>query len=103
MRQALVRLCQATNYGCIQGLEVRDSDPIFSPPPLVLVDIKLDSDEGPRPEIELTDFVLGDEVRRLMNRFYELKNALIDRIEVRAGVPRRVVFESRPALTHERP
>ena len=31
-RQALVRLCQATNYGQIHHLEIRDSDPVLNPP-----------------------------------------------------------------------
>ena len=44
-RQALVRLCQATNHGQIQNLEIKDGDPVFSPPPLVLADITLDSGE----------------------------------------------------------
>ena len=39
-RQALVRLCQATNYGQIHHLEIRDSDPVLNPPPLMLADIK---------------------------------------------------------------
>jgi len=101
-RQALVRLCQATNYGLIRNLEVRDSEPVFSPPPVVAVDVKLDADEGPRAEVDLPDFELCDEVWRLMARLDDLKNATIDRIEVRAGIPRRIVFE-RPILeTHAR-
>lgn len=95
-RQGLVRLCQATNYGQIHHLEIRDGDPVLSPPPLVLADIKLDSDEEPRTELDLTDFVLRDEVCRLMDRFDQLKNAKIARLEVKTGVPRRMVVESRP-------
>jgi hypothetical protein len=94
-RQALVRLCQATNYGQIHHLEIRDSDPVLNPPPLILADIKLDSDEEPRSEVELTDFVLRDEICRLMAWLDELKVGTIARIEVRAGIPRRMVFESR--------
>ena len=52
-RQALVRLCQSVNFGQIRGLEVRDSDPVFSPPPEVLFEVKLDSDVVSRPEIDL--------------------------------------------------
>jgi hypothetical protein len=62
----------------------------------VLVDVKLDSDEQPRTELDLTDFVVREEICRLMDQFDRLKNARIERIEVHAGVPRRVVFESRP-------
>lgn len=94
-RQALVRLWQATNYGQIHHLEIRGGDPVLNPPPLILADIKLDSDEEPRSEVELTDFVLRDEIRRLMAWLDELKDGTIERIEVRAGIPRRMVFESR--------
>ena len=94
-RQVLVRLCQSTNYGCVRGLRVKNADPVFDPLPQVLVDVKLDADEDPRPEFDLTDFVLRDEVRRLMSQLDELENATIESIEVRAGIPRRVVIERR--------
>jgi len=94
-RRALIRLCQAANYGQIHHVEIRDGEPVISPPPLVLADIKLDSDEDRRTELDLTDFVLPDEVCRLMDRLDQLKNARIERIEVRAGIPRRIVFEYR--------
>jgi hypothetical protein len=93
-RQALVRICQAVNFGEIQGVLVRDADPVFSPAPVMLVDVKLDADEGPRPERDLTDFELPDEVRRLLCRLNKIQNGMIERIEVRAGVPRRIVFKS---------
>lgn len=89
-------MCQTTNWGVIQSFEIRDSEPVLNPPPAVLVDVKLDSDEQPRTDLDLTDFVLRDEVCRLMDQFDRLNNARIERIEVRAGIPRRVVFESRP-------
>jgi hypothetical protein len=98
--QALVRLCQATNYGQIHNLEIRDGDPVLSPPPLVLIDVRLDADEVPRSEVELTDFDLCNEVRRLIGLLQELTTGIIDRIEVRAGIPRRMVF--RGSLTKVR-
>ena len=93
-RQRLLRLCQSINFGNIQDLHVRDREPAFSPPPLVLVDAKLDADEGPRPELDLTDFELSDEVRRLICRLDKIKNGTISRLEVRGGIPRRMIFES---------
>lgn len=93
-RQALVRLCQSVNFGQIRGLEVRDSDPVFSPLPEVLFEVKLDSDVVPRPEIGLEDFVLPAEFCRLMDRLDNLKTATIEQVEVRAGVARRVIFKS---------
>jgi hypothetical protein len=98
-RQALVRLCQSVNFGQILGIAVQNGDPGFHPEPTVLVDVRLDADEGERQEANLPDFALRDEVRRLMARLDQLQDGKIERIEVRSGIPRRVVIERR--LTEE--
>lgn len=92
-RQVLIRLCQSLNFGQIRGIRVQDAEPVFDPPPVVLADTKLNSDEGPRPETQLQDFELPVEVRRLMFRLDDLRNGRIERIEVRSGIPRRMVME----------
>src|ERR1700676_2701016 len=91
-RQALVRLCQAINYGRVQELYLRNREPIFIPAPTLLVDVKLDQDETPRPEVQLADFEVAEEVRRLLLQLDEMKDGIIDKIEVRGGLPRRIVF-----------
>ena len=60
-----------------------------------MLDVKLDADESERQEADLPDFALRDEVRRLMARLDQLRNGRIERIEVRSGIPRRVVIERR--------
>jgi hypothetical protein len=62
--------------------------------PVMLSDIKLDSDERPRPEIAIADFVLSDEVLRLLSLFDGMECGTIRRLEVRAGIPRRIALES---------
>ncbi len=94
-RQALVRLFQSVNFGQIIGLAVRNGDPVFHPEPTVLLDVKLDADEGERPEADLADFRLRDEVRRLLAHLDQLQNGIVERIEIRSGVPRRVIIERR--------
>jgi len=94
-RQALVRLFQSINFGQVLGIVVQNGDPVFHPEPTVLLDVKLDADEGIRQEADLPDFALRDEVRRLMSRLEGIKQGRIERIEVRAGIPRRVVIERR--------
>jgi hypothetical protein len=94
-RRALVRLCQRMNFGLIRNLWVKNSEPLFDPPPIVLIDERLDVNEVPRPEVELSDFSLPVELCRLISRLDELNNGVIDRIEVRGGLPRRVTFESK--------
>jgi hypothetical protein len=92
-RQILVRLFQSINFGQIQDIAIRDGDPVFHPEPVVLVDVKLDAEKGERQEAALADFALRDEVRRLMEHLDELKTGKIERIEVRSGIPRRVIME----------
>ena len=98
-RQALVRLCQSVDYGQIIGLQIRDREPVFNPPPTVLLDVKLDADCIPRREAALDDFALREEVHRLLERIDHLESGRLDRIEVRAGIPRRVLIEAK--LTEE--
>jgi hypothetical protein len=94
-RQALVRLCQKLNFGTVQSLAVRDADPVFDPHKVVvLVNEKLDMNDAPRPESELTDFDLAAELCQLMRRLDEIGNGMIERLKVRDGIPRRVVFET---------
>ena len=94
-RQALVRVLQAVNFGEIQGVRVMDADPMFDDACIVVIDAKLDREEVPRPELDLADFELRTEVGRLMSRLDELRNGTIQRLEAHAGIPRRLVFESR--------
>jgi hypothetical protein len=93
-RQALVRLFQATNYGEIRQLQVKEAEPVLNPAPIVLVDLKLDTDDESRPELALVDFVLGHEVCRLLDRLDQVKTGEIERISIRAGIPRRIVLQS---------
>ena len=95
-RQRLVRRCQAINYGYIQRLEVENSEPIFKPETLVYVEIKLDVDDCGRSEVGLTDFALPDEIQRLIAQLDEIQIGVIEKIEVRGGIPRRLVFSSPP-------
>ena len=94
-RQALVRLCQSIDYGQILDLQIRDSEPQFNPAPTVLLDIKLDAGGVGRPESQLSDFALCDEVCRLLGRIDKLQNGDVQRIEVRAGIPRRILIEAK--------
>ena len=92
-RQALVRLFQSVNYGEVQGIRVQDGEPFFNPARAVLVSVRLDQDDTPRPEINLPDFNLSAEHQRLMKEFDRVRNGIIASVEVRAGIPRRVVYE----------
>jgi hypothetical protein len=85
---------QAINFGEVQCVQVHDADPMLDSA-VVILDEKLDKDDLPRPELGLTDFALSAEVLRLMSRLDEIKNCTILHLEVRAGIPRRLVIQSR--------
>jgi hypothetical protein len=82
------------NFGQIRNLNIRSGELVFDPRPVVLIDSKLDGQDTPRPEIETTDFVLPAEICRLMAHLDHIGDGVIEHIEVRAGIPRRVLFES---------
>ena len=80
------------NYGSIRRLEITHGDPVFDPPPLLAVDLKLDRTGPPRAEVELGDFLLRDELLCLMAHFDRLVATTVEFLEVSAGIPRRVIF-----------
>jgi len=92
-RQAFVRTLQAVNFGELQDIRIQNGEPVFNGSASVVIDMKLDKDEGLRPEIGLADFALNTEVFRMMTRLDELKNGAIQRLEVRAGIPHRLVLK----------
>ena len=93
LHQLFIRRCQGIGFGKITGLRVRDGAPVFDDTTEVYEDLKLDTDDAPRPELELIDFVLSAETVRFFQRLNALCDGVVEQIEVRAGVPRRVVFK----------
>lgn len=93
-RQLLIRLGQRVNYGSILNVQVTDGDVCFDVPPEVSLDVRLDSDISERPELDLRDFDLPVETRRLLARIDALKNGVIEKIVVHAGIPRRVFLRA---------
>jgi hypothetical protein len=47
-----------------------------------------------RPELALADFIVSNEILRLMRHLDEMKIGTIRRVEVRGGIPRRILLES---------
>lgn len=90
-RQTFVRECQRIDHGKIIGLVVRDAEPIFVESTEVLIDFKLDADESLRPEQRLLDYVLPAELVRLFCKLDAIREGLIEHVEVRTGIPRRII------------
>jgi hypothetical protein len=95
-RQALIRLCQSINYGHIQNLKVEDQEPVLQDASvLATADVRLDAEDPARLELEMDDFILCEEVTRLIALFEKIQNATISKIEVRAGLPPRFRLSAR--------
>ena len=96
-KQRLLRLFQAVNFGRIEELEIRSGEPEFSPPPRVFIELKLDATDGPRPESGLDRFPLRNQVERFFTQIARLNEGTVEVIEVRHGLPFRMVIEAMPA------
>ncbi|NUN01317.1 MAG: hypothetical protein HUU41_09400 [Bryobacteraceae bacterium] len=95
--QRLLRLFQTINFGRIEELEIRNGEPVFSPEPRVFLELKLDAADGPRPERRLDRFELRSQVERFIGQVARMKNGTVERVEVRHGLPFRIVIEAMPA------
>ena len=95
--QRLLRMFQAINFGRVEELEIRDGQPEFSPAPRVFVELKLDVADGPRPESQLDRFPLRAQVERFFTQIARMKEGTVEVIEVRHGLPFRMVIEAMPA------
>ncbi|MBX9677758.1 MAG: hypothetical protein K2X38_03260 [Gemmataceae bacterium] len=91
-RQRLIELFQRINYGSIEGLRITAGQPCFDPKPTVLRDIKFGAAEnGPRPELAKGNFRLKASLLQLFDLLDEIRDGVLQTIEVKAGLPFRIV------------
>ena len=90
--RGLVRLMQNLNFGSVEGLVVGHGQPVLDPLPRRIRDLKFGADNGPRAEVALSDFALKREVTELIQALAEVGDGIVDRIEVRHGVPFRLTI-----------
>jgi hypothetical protein len=93
-RQTLIRRCQQINFGKIAQFLVHNREPVLTPETEIFVDIKLDGNDGPRLEQNLSDFELSREIVRLFAQMDAIGNGVVEHLEVRAGIPRRIIFKA---------
>ena len=92
-RKRLLELLQATNFGTVENLIVRDGEPVVvDPAPRVVRSIKLGAENGPRPEFVLADFVLREPVVEMFEHLSRIGNGTVA-IQVRHGLPCQIIVE----------
>ena len=92
-RERLVKLMQRLNFGHIEGLVVRDGEPVLDPPPRVVRQLKFCAESGPRPEAAKEDFILKAQVRELFAQMEKMGDGVIRRLEVKHGLPFKMTVE----------
>ena len=92
-QKRLLKLMQSVNFGRIEQLVIRNGQPIFDPPPRVVREIKLGTENSSRPETALEDFVLKKQVRDLFDQFLHLNNATVRTLVIQNGLPIRMSVE----------
>lgn len=95
-RQLLVELMQTVNFGRIEGLQVRAGQPVLKPRPIVVREHKFGSENGSRPEHGRPDFSLKRQVVEMFDQLDDLGDAIIDQIEIKHGLPFRMVVTELP-------
>lgn len=85
-REQLVRLMQRIGFGRVENLLVRSGDPVLEGH-RVKTEIRLPGQNGPRPEVDLEDFVLRSEVLEMFARLDQLRDGVVESIQVKHGLP----------------
>ena len=92
-RRRLLEAMQRLNFGRIEGLVLRNGEPVFQPAPRIIQDIKIGGENGPRPELTIEDFALKSSVRELFDHLSRIGDGTLESIEVKYGVPFKLVVE----------
>lgn len=89
----LVELMQDINFGRVEGLVISDGQPVLDPPPRVVREIKFGGENGPRPEAAIDDFALKAQVVELFRTLDDLRDGVIEVLEIKHGLPFRMAVE----------
>ena len=86
-RKLLVEKMQKLNFGRIEGIIIRDGEPILDPLPRIVYKVKFCAENGPRPEADKIDFTLKAQVCDLFTQLEILSDGIIHSLEVKHGLP----------------
>lgn len=78
---------QALNFGRILNIQVRDGEPRFSATTKIERLVRFGGSNQSRPEHNLDDFALKDEVLKFFDAIEQMGDGLISKLEVKYGLP----------------
>lgn len=86
-RKRLVLLMQRINFGRLEHLPVQNGEPSFDDTLRVYREVKFCAENGPRPEVALSDFTLRTQVIDLFNEIDRVGNGVIESLSIKHGLP----------------
>ena len=95
-RRRMVERLQQLNFGRVEGHLVRGGEPVFGPATRVVREIKFGGENVPQPERGLDDFVVKAQVVELLRCLSEIGDGRIDVLEVKHGLPFRLILAEGP-------
>lgn len=96
-RRQFIRQMQQINFGRIEAVVICDGEPVSSPRSRLVREHKFGGENGPRRELSIADFLLKQQVVELFAFFDELQNGVIDVLEIKHGLPFRMIVTEVPA------
>ena len=91
-RQKLLGIMRQLYFGTIEELVIRGNEPSFNPPPKVTQEIKLGIDDTKQLVLADRDFAVKRSVIDLFANFDGLSDGSVVTIEVRHGLPARLIL-----------
>ena len=85
-----VDLMQEIGFGRIEGVTVRNGQPVFDPPPRVVREIKFGRKNNPGCKQRGGEFALKTQVQQLFAHFASLGDGTVERIVIQHGLPFRM-------------
>lgn len=98
-RRRLVELMQELNFGRIEGLYVRDGEPVLEHTPNVLRDVVFGKVNAPNPARAKDDFALKEQLNELFDLFDRERSVTIESLVVQNGLPVRMTVANEHRVT----
>ncbi len=93
-RKKLIELMQRINFGRIDGLIVENGEPVFDPPPRIILEVKFGGENCTIPEIVSGDFTLKSKALEFFTYLDHLSNGTVETIEIKHGLPFNMKVEA---------
>jgi len=89
-RQVLLKIMQGINFGRIEQLNIRRGEPVLTPPPRLVREVKFAAENGPRAELAKTDFALKSQAVEFFRSLDDIGDGCIEVLEIKHGLPFRM-------------